>query len=281
MPQDLLFLRELLEIHPDISVFFIKVPDVTSPRLRGNHCHDNGNNHDCKSTNGVSHGDHKTTNIDTSTTLNQNNVHIIIETQTATSDGIDENTPQSPDTVVTSVGMFQQLLHVGFLSPLPPSRLSSSKLAQTFTESGGSSRASDSELVEDFAQFPDAVAAFTHQVLERHLLRVTNLLHLVHTRTLETFILVAFDMSRDMLVTPRKLEFAREREGELYESLMQMALLKQDEIQNLIATTISGMRDELLEKATDYEFIGTLLNTPIMQWEVQWNLSIKVTLRNG
>jgi len=72
-------------------------------------------------------------------------------------------------------------------------------------------------------------------------------------------------MSRDMLVTPRKLEFAREREGELYESLMQMALLKQDERQNLSATTISGMRDELLEKATDYEFIGTLLNTPIMQ----------------
>ena len=274
LPQDLLFLRELLEIHPDISVFFIKVPDVTSPRLRCNHRHDNGHNHDCKSSNGVSsddnkttvsNDDNKTTNTDTSTKLNQNNVHIIIETQTDTSDGIDENTPQSPDTVATPVDMFQQLLRVGFLSPLPPSRLSSSKLAQTFTESGGSSRASDSELVEDFAQFPDAVAAFTHQVLERHLLRVTNLLHLVHTRTLETFILVAFDMSRDMLVTPRKLEFAREREGELYESLMQMALLKQDEIQNLIASTISGMRDELLEKATDYEFIGTLFDHPIMQ----------------
>ena len=241
-------------------MFFIRVPDIASPRSRCGCRHGSGHNHILQSPNSVS--DDESIDTDTSPTLNQNNSHFIFDKQEAKPDDVDgvADKPQSPNPAATSLDVFQQLLRLGFLSPLPPSRLSSSKLTQTFTESGGSSRAGDSELVEDFDQFPDAVATFTHQVLERHLLRVTNLLHLVHTRTLETFILVAFDMSRDMLVTPRKLEFARERESELYESLMQMALLKQDEIQNLIATTISGMREELLTKATDYEFIGMWYN---------------------
>lgn len=39
---------------------------------------------------------------------------------------------------------------------------------------------------------------------------------------------------------------------------MDMALKKQDEIKKLIANTISDMRDDLLEKATEYDFMGKL-----------------------
>ena len=37
---------------------------------------------------------------------------------------------------------------------------------------------------------------------------------------------------------------------------MDMALKKQDEIKRLIATTISDMREDLLQRASDYDFIG-------------------------
>ena len=274
LSQDLSFLRELQEFYPDINVFFVKVPDCSPSRSQCNCRH--GHDHNFQSSNGIT--DDEANYSDASPRINSD---IIFDAQPTKPNDVEcVDKTQSPDTnrnsshIIfdahptnlndvecgdkTSLDVFQQLLCLGFLSALPlsPPSPSSSKLAQTLTESGESSLAADGELVEDFDQFPDAVATFTHQVLERHLLRVTNLLHLVHTRTLETFILAAFDMSRDILVTPRKLEFAREREAELYESLMQMALLKQNEIQDMIAVTISGMREELLTKATSYDFIG-------------------------
>ncbi len=43
----------------------------------------------------------------------------------------------------------------------------------------------------------------------------------------------------------------------LYNSLMDIALRKQDEIRKLIANTIRAMREDLLEKAQEYDFICT------------------------
>ncbi len=45
----------------------------------------------------------------------------------------------------------------------------------------------------------------------------------------------------------------------MYNCLMDMALKKQDEIKKLIAATINDMKDDLLQKAEDYDFIGKLL----------------------
>ena len=70
------------------------------------------------------------------------------------------------------------------------------------------------------------------------------------------FIFTAFDMTRDLLITPRRLEFAREKETELYTSLMNIALRKQDEIRRIIATTVETMRDELINRAANHEFKG-------------------------
>ena len=74
------------------------------------------------------------------------------------------------------------------------------------------------------------------------------------------FIYTAFDMQRDMMITPRRLEFAQEKESELYASLMDIAVKKQDEIRRMIAETISDMRMDLLNKASDYKFRGEAQN---------------------
>lgn len=71
------------------------------------------------------------------------------------------------------------------------------------------------------------------------------------------FILYAFDMAREIQITPRRLSYAREKEAELYDSLMDIASRKQDEIRNLISDTIANMKDDLLDKAAAYEFKGT------------------------
>ena len=63
-------------------------------------------------------------------------------------------------------------------------------------------------------------------------------------------------MQRDMMITPRRLEFAKEKETELYASLMDIALKKQEDIRRMIGETISDMRPDLLNKAAEFEFKG-------------------------
>lgn len=72
------------------------------------------------------------------------------------------------------------------------------------------------------------------------------------------FILYAFDMAREIQITPRRISYAREKEAELYDSLMAIASSKQDEIRNLIMDTVAKMKDDLLDKAAAYEFKGTV-----------------------
>jgi receptor-interacting serine/threonine-protein kinase 5 len=62
-------------------------------------------------------------------------------------------------------------------------------------------------------------------------------------------------MARDMLVTPRKLEYAREKEQVLFDSLTSLASMKQEELKYLINKTIDTHREAILNAARQYQFI--------------------------
>lgn len=117
----------------------------------------------------------------------------------------------------------------------------------------------DSDLVDMVEQFPPAAMLFVRHVLQSYLINAATVLNNTHNRCLQMFIISAFDMARDMLITPRKLEFAREKEDELYRTLLQMAISKHDEIRNLISDTIEFMRSDILVKTEEYDFIGEWL----------------------
>ena len=92
---------------------------------------------------------------------------------------------------------------------------------------------------------------------------IANQLYNLHTKILRMFILTAFDMSRDILITPKRIMYAKEKENELYEQLMIIAKEKQQEIRMLIASTIDKMKDQLIEKAANYVFkVNTNFNLP-------------------
>ncbi|XP_064606414.1 dual serine/threonine and tyrosine protein kinase-like [Liolophura sinensis] len=114
----------------------------------------------------------------------------------------------------------------------------------------------DSDLVDMVEQFPPAAMLFVRHVLQSYLINAATVLNNTHNRCLQMFIISAFDMARDMLITPRKLEFAREKEDELYRTFLQMAISKHDEIRNLISDTIEFMRSDILVKTEEYDFIG-------------------------
>lgn len=73
--------------------------------------------------------------------------------------------------------------------------------------------------------------------------------------------LQAFDMQRDLQITPRRLEYTREKEGELFNSLMAIANRKQEEMKEMIVETLTSMKEQLLEDAANLEFTGERIST--------------------
>ncbi|NXA91040.1 DUSTY kinase, partial [Melanocharis versteri] len=98
------------------------------------------------------------------------------------------------------------------------------------------------------------LSAFCRQVLQQHLLGLATRLSEVHGRCLNIFIDQAFDMQRDLQITPKRLEYTRRKENELYESLMGIANRKQEEMKDMIVETLGSMKEELLEDAASMEF---------------------------
>ncbi|XP_065794313.1 dual serine/threonine and tyrosine protein kinase isoform X4 [Muntiacus reevesi] len=95
---------------------------------------------------------------------------------------------------------------------------------------------------------------FSHQVLQARLVDAAKALNLVHCRCLDIFINQAFDMQRDLQITPKRLEYTRKKENELYESLMNIANRKQEEMKDMIVETLNAMKEELLDDAANMEF---------------------------
>ena len=177
----------------------------------------------------------------------------------------DENSNLSPTTASHRLGrvfvssvpptdctmVFKQLCGIGYLTDTPGVRNISRDIVGDYFEV-------DSVLVSNFDQLISSFTTFLEQTLQRYLVNSVTVLNNTHKRCLQTFIISAFDMARDMLVTPKKLEFAREREEELYKSLLQIAVDKGDEIKDMIAQTIAANWEKLVDKANEYDFIGKI-----------------------
>ncbi|XP_028620470.1 dual serine/threonine and tyrosine protein kinase [Grammomys surdaster] len=98
------------------------------------------------------------------------------------------------------------------------------------------------------------LSTFSHQLLHTHLVDAAKALNVVHSHCLDIFINQAFDMQRDLQITPKRLEYTRKKENELYESLMNIANRKQEEMKDMIVETLNTMKEELLDDAANMEF---------------------------
>lgn len=119
-----------------------------------------------------------------------------------------------------------------------------------------------SMVVEDFTLFP-SLLTFVRQVLQYHIIAATCVLNEAHTRCLGMFINSAFDMARDISITPKRVSYARAKEEELFRSLMDIANRKQEEIKEVIHGTINALSPRLQEEAgllkiQDVDFKETL-----------------------
>ncbi|XP_060220254.1 dual serine/threonine and tyrosine protein kinase isoform X2 [Meriones unguiculatus] len=98
------------------------------------------------------------------------------------------------------------------------------------------------------------LSTFSQQLLQTRLVDAAKALNAVHCHCLDIFINQAFDMQRDLQITPKRLEYTRKKENELYESLMNIANRKQEEMKDMIVETLNTMKEELLDDAANMEF---------------------------
>lgn len=77
----------------------------------------------------------------------------------------------------------------------------------------------------------------------------------VQSTSIRSFILSAFDMARELQITPKRLQYVQEKESELHQVLMRVASDKQEEITALIENTLQELRETLLDKASECETV--------------------------
>ncbi|XP_022653846.1 dual serine/threonine and tyrosine protein kinase-like isoform X2 [Varroa destructor] len=99
-----------------------------------------------------------------------------------------------------------------------------------------------------------SVVLFMRRVLQWLIVDGANALNEIQSTVLNMFMLSVFEFIRDRSITPIRIEYARDKEAELFKKLLEVALNKQEEIRLLIATTIEDLRDEILNKCATFEF---------------------------
>ena len=155
--------------------------------------------------------------------------------------------------------IFEQLCDIGFLS--------SEILEDTPPADDGNLIMKKSEItrlkpksklmsgISKFSEFED----YLHDVLHYELLVGASILNVHHSCVLGMFIATAYDLQRDMIITPKRLEYAKKKEEELFNAMMDSASRKQEEIKSEIRQTITFLTPKLVEEAAAMEFVGVEL----------------------
>ncbi|XP_020286800.1 dual serine/threonine and tyrosine protein kinase-like isoform X2 [Pseudomyrmex gracilis] len=130
-----------------------------------------------------------------------------------------------------------------------------------------------SDLV-DSCKRTDRILHFTCGCLQNYLINAITYLNEVHTNSLRKFILSAFDMARKIQITPRRIQYAQQKETELYTSLMKVVNEQQMELTELIQYIIQEMKDDISESTGDIYQCQTISFDNNEQSE--WTMTVRV-----
>ncbi|XP_017783066.1 PREDICTED: dual serine/threonine and tyrosine protein kinase-like isoform X2 [Nicrophorus vespilloides] len=111
----------------------------------------------------------------------------------------------------------------------------------------------DNSLISD-CNINELLVPFIHELLKSNLLKMSGILSEIHNSYLRVFILSAFDMAREIQITPRRIIYAQEIELKLYDTLMKIASENQEEITKIIQYTLQNMRRNVPEVLIGYQY---------------------------
>ncbi|CAF1245982.1 unnamed protein product, partial [Didymodactylos carnosus] len=150
----------------------------------------------------------------------------------------------------TCVHIFRQLCDLGFLSMMSTETTDPSEISSPLFES---------DMIDGCQNFP-LLLTYIRKHLDRLCIRAAGILQRSHELSLDLFNNSAFDMARDILITPKRISYAREKEKNLYESLIALTNSKQSEIQRVILQAADDMREHLTDQAAQLDIAGIELS---------------------
>ena len=109
-------------------------------------------------------------------------------------------------------------------------------------------------LVTNFLDFTPELLGFVQCNMKQQVTSAASSLHDAHARCLQTLILYAHDLARDVLVTPKRIKYARTKEEELYTQLIDLASRKQSEIKELVYQAIADATDNIVQQVIQLHF---------------------------
>ncbi|XP_074110950.1 receptor interacting protein kinase 5 isoform X1 [Cotesia typhae] len=136
---------------------------------------------------------------------------------------------------------------------------------------------SSSDFVESYKKM-DRVLHFTRSCLQSYLFNASICLTEIQTTSLRKFILSAFDMAREIQITPRRIQYAQQKENELYGSLMNVVNKNQDELTELIQNIILEMKQDLSSLSNDsyqYQNNNNLSNNEQDECRREWCATVR------
>ncbi|XP_033109884.1 dual serine/threonine and tyrosine protein kinase-like, partial [Anneissia japonica] len=143
------------------------------------------------------------------------------------------------------LGLSQQLHNIGFL------RTTSTLQSRHRNNINNST----SKLLDDLKNV-GGIIMFVKNTLQLYVIKSTTAMQNMHIQSMNMFITTAFDMAREIQITPKRIDYARQQEEELYKKLLEINSQKQEEIKHLISETIANMKEDLLLEAECYQFVG-------------------------
>ncbi|KAJ8926827.1 hypothetical protein NQ314_020677 [Rhamnusium bicolor] len=93
---------------------------------------------------------------------------------------------------------------------------------------------------------------YVREMLKSTVLKLAAKLSEIHNKCLRKFILCAFDMAREIQITPKRILYAQEIELKLYKTLMNIASEQQEEITAIIQRTLQDMKSNVAEVLEGY-----------------------------
>ncbi|KAK7790161.1 hypothetical protein R5R35_002631 [Gryllus longicercus] len=151
------------------------------------------------------------------------------------------------------LALFHQLTSLGYLPLHSPKK--GSPVTQTHCEE----HSCRTDFIESLSKL-DYMITFIRRCFQSYLIEAANILSDVISQCLQQFILSAYDMAREIQITPLRIQYAQEKEAELFRNLIMTASQKQQEIRKLIETTVTDMRNDLMEKVHNYSYSGVTVS---------------------
>jgi len=115
-------------------------------------------------------------------------------------------------------------------------------------------------IVSNFYDFTPELLSFVQCNMRQQITSAASSLHDAHARCLQTLILYAHDLTRDVVVTPKRIKYARTKEEELYSQLIDLSSKKQSEIKELVHQAIADATDDIVKQVTVWMWSGWVGN---------------------